>query len=156
MGALSCGYQKLLWKSKSHVSNLKHWSLHRLQNSCYYGQIQWQPYKLFLLNFFRHILKSWVKEAYRFRISFNLELHQEKTPPHASVKYNQAPLASQTPHIYFESCTMYRYIKVATIYFQGAIFPKQYCALDTVFTDAEKFNLICKCNYDSQRFQVFT
>ena len=25
-----------LWKSKSHVINLKHWSLHHLQYSCYY------------------------------------------------------------------------------------------------------------------------
>ena len=31
MGTLSCGYQKLLLKSKSHVNNLKDLSLHYLQ-----------------------------------------------------------------------------------------------------------------------------
>ena len=114
MVPLSWGYVKLLWKSKSHVCNLKHQSLHHLQYSCFYGQIQWQPYKHFLLNLFPYILKSWAKEAYRFRISFNLELYQEKTPPqmflaflaeNGSVKCNQAPLSSQTSQTYFESST---------------------------------------------------
>ena len=68
MVTLFCGYEKLLWKSKSHVCNLKHQSLHHLQYSCFYGQIQWQPYKHFLLNLFPYILKSWVKEVYCFRI----------------------------------------------------------------------------------------
>ena len=69
---------------------------------------------IFLLNLFPYILKSWTKEAYRFRISFNLELYLEKTPPqmfqvflaeNGSVKCNQVPLSSQTPQTYFESST---------------------------------------------------
>ena len=68
----------------------------------------------FLLNLFPYILKSWAKEAYRLRISHNLELYLEKTPPqmflaflaeNGSVKCNQVPLSSQTPQTYFESST---------------------------------------------------
>ena len=135
MVALSCGYEKLLWKSKSHVCNLKHQSLHHLQYSCFYGQIQWQPYKHFLLNLFPYILKSWAKEAYRFRISFNLELYQEKTPPqmllaflaeNASVKCYQALLSFQTPQTYFESSThVQTYISSYHIFFREKFFPNK-------------------------------
>ena len=47
-------------------------------------------------------------------------------------------------------------IIVAIIYFSWKISPKQYHALDTIFTDAKTSNIFYKCNYDSQRFQVFT
>ena len=49
-----------------------------------------------------------------FRISFNLEVYQEKTPPqmfvaflaeNASVKCSQAPLSSQIPQTYIKSST---------------------------------------------------
>ena len=132
MGALSCGHQKLLWKSNSHAINLKHWSLHHLQYSCFYGQMQWQPYKHFLLNLFPYILKSWAKEAYHFRISLKLELYQEKTPPqmflaflaeNGSVMCNQVPLSSQTPQSYFESSTHVQiYISSYYIYFREKSF----------------------------------
>ena len=153
MGALSCGYQKLLWKSKSHVINLKHWSLHRLQYSWFYGQMQWQPYKHFLLNLFPYILKSWAKEAYRFRISFNLELYQEKTPPqmflaflaeNGSVKCNQAPPSSQTPQTYFESSTHVQiYNSSYYICFREKSFPNN-IMLQTRFYRCQKFIYILK------------
>ena len=164
MGSLSCGYQKLLWKYKSHVSNLKHWSLHHFQYSCYYGQMQWQPYKHFLLNLFPYIFKSQAMESYRFRISFNLELYQEKTPPqmflaflaeNGSVKCNQVPLSSQTPQTYFESSTHEQiYNSSYYIFFREKFFTNNIMLL-TRFSQMPKIQ-ICKCNYDSQRFQVFT
>ena len=152
MGALLCGYQKLLWKSKSHVINLKHWSLHPLQCSCFYRQMQRQPYKHFLLNLLPHILKSWTKEAYRFRICFNLEIYQEKMPPqkflafsadNESVKCNQAPLSSQTPQTYFENSThVQTYNSSYYIFFREKSLPDNlYHALDTVFTDAKSSNI---------------
>ena len=150
MVTLSCGYKKLLWKSKSHVCNLKHQSLHHLQYSCFYGQIQWQPYKHFLLNLFPYILKSWAKEAYRFRISFNLELYQEITTPqmflaflaeNASVKCNQAPLSFQTPQTYFESSTsVYIYNSSCYIFFREKFFPNN-IMLQTRFSQMPKIQI---------------
>ena len=150
MGVLPCGYQKLLWKSKNHVINLKHWSLHHLQYSCFYGQMQWQPYKHFLLNLFPYILKSWAKEVYRFRISFNLEHYQEKTPPqmflaflaeNGSVKCNQVPLSSQTPQTYFESSTHVQiYNSSYYIFFRENFFPNN-IMLQTRFSQIPKIQI---------------
>ena len=150
MGVLPCGYQKLLWKSKNHVINLKHWSLHHLQYSCFYGQIQWQPYKHFLLNLFPYILKSWAKEAYRLRISFNLELYQVKTPPqmflgflaeNGSIKWNQTPLSSQTPQTYFESSThVYIHNSSYHIFFREKSFPNN-IMLQTRFSQMPKIQI---------------
>ena len=93
--------------------------------------MQWQPYKHFLLNLFPYILKSWAKEAYRFRISFNLELYQEKTPPQCSWHFQKrmrvlsAPLSSQTPQSYFESSTHVQiYNSSYWIFFKEKVFPK--------------------------------
>ena len=136
MGALSCGYKKLLSKSKSHVSNLKHGIFHRLQYSCFYGQMQWQPYKHFLLNLFPYIFKSWAKEAYRFRISFNLELYQEKTPPQMLPTFS-----SQTPQTYFESSTHVQiYSSSYYIFFREKVFPNK-IMLQTRFSQMLKIQI---------------
>ena len=50
---------------------------------------------------------------------------------------------------------VYKFKIVATMYFSEKNFSKQYHALDTVFTDTKNSNILCKCNYDSQRSQVF-
>ena len=153
MGALCCGYQKLLWKSKSHVTDLEHWSLHHLHCSCFYGQMQWQPDKHFLLNLFPYILKSWAKEVYRFRISFNLEHYQEKTPPqmflaflaeNGSVKCNQARLSSQTPQTYFESSTYVQiYNSSYHIFLREKSFPNN-ITLQTEFPQMPKIQIYSK------------
>ena len=152
MDALSYGYQKLFWKSKSHVINLKHWRVFITFNIAVpMVRCSGKPYKHFLLNLFPYILNSWAKEAYCFRIFFNLELYQEKTPPqmfqaflaeNGSVKYNQATLSSQTPQTYFESSS---HVQISNssyqIFFREKYFPNNIHALDTVFTDAKNSNI---------------
>ena len=76
MGALSCGYIKLLQKSKSHSVTGK--VLISSSPSIYLliwldavGAVQ-----IFFIKSLPYILKS-SKEVHRFRISFNLELYQK-------------------------------------------------------------------------------
>ena len=165
MVALSCGYEKLLWKSKSHVCNLKHQSLHQLQYSCFHGQVQWQPYQHFLLNLFPCILKVGPKRPIASEFPLTWSFIRKKVHHKCSWQFQQGMgvLSATKSHFHprlhkpiSKVLPMYRYITVATIYVSGKIFPKQYHALDTVFTDTKNSNILCKCNYDSQRSQVFT
>ena len=165
MGALFCGYQRLLWKSKSHVFNLKHWILHHLQYSCYFGQMQQQPCKHFLLSLSSYILKSWAKESYHFRISFNLELYHEKPPPQIFLAFlvkNGSVKCNQTSHFHprlhkpiSKVLPMYRYLIVASIYFPAKILSQTISCFRHSFHRCQKIQ-ICKYSCDSQRFQVFT
>ena len=53
--------------------------------------------------------------------------------------------------------SVYRHI-VAIIYFSGGNFSQIVSCFKYDFqvtSDARNWNIVCKCNYDSQRFQVF-
>lgn len=112
------------------------------------------------MNLFPYILKSSTKEAYRFRIFTNLlGVYQEKTPLQnflASLAVNGNAKFQPSPTLISDSTNLlkvlhiYRYIIVATIYFSGKTFPKQYHALGKVLTDAKN------SKFQIQHFQIFT
>ena len=148
MGALPYGCQKLLWKSKSHISNLKHWSLHHPQYTCCYGQMPWYPYKHILLNLFLYILKSWTKEAY---LSVTWRSIRKKIPPqmflaflaeNARVECNQSHFHSRLHKLISKVPPMYRYIIVANIHFSGRKFFKTISCFRQGFYRCQKFKFI--------------
>ena len=74
MGTLSCGYQKLLLKSKSHVNNLKDLSLHYLQAVTWLQAVV--AVQKSFIDSLPYNLES-PREVLRSIISFNLELYEK-------------------------------------------------------------------------------
>ena len=129
MGALSCDYQKLLWKSKSHVGNLEH-CLHHLQYSCYCGQMQWQPFKHISSNLFLtfgKVPRKPIASEFILTCSFirNILRHEcsshflEKMGVLSATKSHSNPRAHKP---ILKVLFMQRYIIVVTIYFSGKTF----------------------------------
>ena len=102
------------------------------------------------MNLSPYIFKSWAKEAYPFRISFNLERYQEKTPPQIFLAFlveNGSVKCNQSPHFYprlhkliSKVLPMCRYIVVATIYFSAKNFSQTISCFRHGFHSAKKLN----------------
>ena len=104
-----------------------------------------------LLNLFPQILKSWAKEAYRFRISFNLSFIWKKLH-HKCFWHSQqrmGVLSATKSHFHprlhkpiSKVLPMYRYKIVATIYFSVKNFSQTISCFRNGFHRYQKFKYV--------------
>ena len=75
-----------------------------------------------------------------------------------SVKCNQTQFDPRLHKPILKVVPMYSYI-IAIRYISGKVFSQTISCIKYGFqiaSDAKNSNIFCKCNYDGQRFQVFT